>query len=313
MSEQGKQLLRISTDRMIAMTGTPIMNSPLDLYTPLRWLGYEDHSFFQFKMHYCHLGGFGGHEVVGYKNTQQLQAVLDKMMLRRLKKDLLDLPPKVYIDEYVEMTDSQARVYQDVFRQVKKEIDLIVSSPNPLARLIRLRQATGYPGILSSKASDSGKLSRIEDLVEDIVTSNEKVVIFSNWTQMTDVLYKRLLRFSPLLLTGETPDGLRADIKNEFQLNPNARVIIGTYGALGTGFTLTAASNIITFDQPWTMAAYEQAIDRCHRIGQGETLTIYNLITKNTIDERVWQLVQQKGDLSDAIVDKKEVVSFLLS
>ena len=312
-SEQGAQLLRLTAPKMIAMTGTPIMNSPLDLYETLRWLGFENHSFFQFKMHYCRMGGFGGHEVVGYKNTEQLAKTLDIMMLRRLKKDLLDLPEKVYINEYVELLDKQKKVYQDVFKKIKEEIDLIVTSPNPLARLIRLRQATGYPGILSSTIKESAKLNRLEELVEDIVSNGEKVVIFSNWTMMTDEMQRRLKSYNPVVITGDTPDKERPKIVDRFQTDPSCKVIIGTYGALGTGVTLTAASNIITLDQPWTMAEYEQAIDRCHRIGQKNNLTIYNLITKDTIDERVWQLVQDKGDISDAIVDRKETVSFLLS
>lgn len=313
-SEQGTQFLRVKSDREVVMTGTPLMNTPLDLYIILKWLGYEDHSFYQFKFHFCRLGGFGGHEVVGYKNLNQLQKLLDKMMLRRLKSEVLpDLPDKIYIDEYVEMSDKQASVYLDVYKKVKEEIDLIIASPNPLARLIRLRQATGYTGILSSKIKESAKLDRLEELVEDIVSNNQKVIIFSNWTQITDEISNRLLKYNPLVITGDTPDADRPLIIDKFQTDEASKVIIGTIGALGTGVTLTEANNVIFFDEPWNNALKEQAVDRTHRIGQKNSVNVYTLLTKNTIDERVHQLVLEKKDLSDAIIDKAETVSFLLS
>ena len=312
-SEQGEQFLRLSADREIAMTGTPMMNSPLDLYIILKWLGFENHSFYQFKFHFCRLGGYGGHEVVGYKNLYQLQEMLDKMMLRRLKSEVLDLPEKVYKNEYVDLLDKQKSVYTDVYRTIKKDIDLIVSSPNPLSRLIRLRQATGYTGILSSQIKESAKLNRLEEIVDDIVQNGEKVVIFSNWTQITDVIQERLKKYKPLVITGETQDSERPKLITQFQNDPSYKIMIGTIGALGTGVTLTSANNVIFFDHPWSMAIYEQAVDRCHRIGQKNSITVYNLITKDTIDERVWNIVKEKGELSDAVIDKESTVAYLLS
>ena len=312
-SEQGEQFLRLYADREIAMSGTPLMNTPLDLYLPLRWLGFEDHSFYQFKYHYCRLGGFGGREIVGYKNLSQLQSILDRMMLRRLKSDVVDLPDKIYINEYVDLLEKQKSIYDEVYKKTKQDIDLIISSPNPLSRLIRLRQATGYTGILSSTVQESAKLNRLEEIVEDIISNNQKVIIFSNWTQITDIVEERLKKYSPLVITGNTADELRPKIIEDFQNNDNCNILIGTVGALGTGVTLTSANNVIFMDEPWTDAQKEQAIDRTHRIGQTNSVNIYTLITKDTIDERVHELVRMKGDLSNAIIDKEETVSFLLS
>ena len=81
---------------MIAMTGTPLMNSPLDLYVPMKWLGYENHNFYAFKNHYCIMGGFGGYQVMGYRYLDQLKAEFEDVTLRRLKKNVLDLPEKIY-------------------------------------------------------------------------------------------------------------------------------------------------------------------------------------------------------------------------
>jgi SNF2 family DNA or RNA helicase len=127
-------------------------------------------------------GGFGGHEVIGYKNLGELQTQLGEIMLRRLKSEVLDLPDKVFIDEYVEMTGKQEQVYKEVTAELRMNIDKIKTAANPLAQLIRLRQATGYTGILSSSIKESAKLDRMEELVEEATANGQKGVIFSNWT-----------------------------------------------------------------------------------------------------------------------------------
>lgn len=315
-TEQGEQFLRLCAETEVAMTGTPLMNTPLDLYIILRWLGYEDHSYWQFKTHYCRLGGYGGHEVVGYKNLQQIQDLLDKMMLRRLKKDVLDLPEKIKKIEFVEMSSKQQRIYNEVYSDVLKNINKIISSPNALSQLIHLRQATGYTGILSSSVAESAKIDRLDELVEDVVANNEKVIIFSNWTSITDVVKDRLFQYNPLVITGDTKDEERQRIVDKFQNSAENKVIIGTIGAMGTGLTLTAANNVIFLDEPWNMALREQAEDRAHRIGQKQPVRITYLLTKNTIDERIHQLVEDKGDISDCVIDKKTIadnITFLLS
>lgn len=318
-SQQGKGILKLQPECRIAMTGTPLMNTPIDLYIILKWLGEENHSFYAFRNHYCQLGGFGGHEVIGYKNLGELQDRLNEVMLRRLKKDVLDLPEKLYINEYVEMSNKQWQIYNAVSSDIKENIDKIKAASNPLAELIRLRQATGYTGILSSTVRESAKLDRMEELVEETLQNGKKVVIFSNWTQVTDVVYDRLIdKYSVGLITGETPDNSRQAIVNNFQ-NGNIDVMIGTIGAMGTGLTLTAATVEIFMDEPWTMAAKEQAEDRCHRVGTSENVTIYTLMCKGTIDERINELVMKKGAMANALVDGKvsfnrpEIIDFLLS
>ena len=318
-SQQGKGILKINSVYKIAMTGTPLMNTPMDLYIILKWLGYEKHSFYAFRNHHCIMGGYGGYEIVGYKNMHELQEQLDTMMLRRLKDDVLDLPDKLYIDEYVEMTGKQAQVYKEVKAEIKANIDQIAIAPNPLAELIRMRQATGYTGILSSTIKESAKLDRMEELVEEAVENGKKVVIFSNWTQMTDEIFDRLTgKYALGVITGQTDDNDRQLIVNLYQ-EGKLDVIIGTIGAMGTGITLTAGTVEIFLDEPWNKALKNQAEDRCHRIGQHKNVTVYTLLTKDTIDERIHELVEQKGAISDAVVDgkitgdKEELLRFLLS
>ena len=287
------------------MTGTPLMNTPLDLYIILKWLGYEKHAFYAFKKHYCNMGGFGGYEIIGYKNLDELQEQLDDIMLRRLKEDVLDLPEKTPITEYVEMTPKQAQIYAEVTAEIKANIDNIKMANNPLAELIRMRQATGYTGILSSTVKESAKLDRMEELVEEARENGKQVVIFSNWTQMTDAIYERLhKKYTLSVITGETKDELRQHNVKEFQ-EGRSKVIIGTIGAMGTGLTLTAGTVEIFMDEPWNRANKEQAEDRCHRVGTTENVTIYTLVCKDTIDEKINQLVEKKGAMADALVDGK--------
>jgi SNF2 family DNA or RNA helicase len=241
-------------------------------------------------------------------------------MLRRLKKEVLDLPEKTYIDDYVDMLPKQSIVYKEVKAEIKSNIDMISISPNPLAEMIRLRQATGYTGILSSEIQCSAKLDRMEELVSDSLANDEQVIVFSNWTQITQVAVEKLQYKCKLgTITGNTPDTDRQWIVDEFQ-DGNIDVLVATIGAAGTGLTLTAGTVVIFLDHPWSRALYEQAVDRAHRIGQTNNITIYNIMCKDTIDERIWELVKRKGELSDKIVDQdgkvmtnRDIANYLLS
>lgn len=318
-SQQGKGILKVQPECRIAMTGTPLMNNPFDLYIILKWLGYEKHAFYAFKKHYAVFGGYGGYEVVGYKHLDELQDQLNAVMLRRLKKDVLDLPEKTHITEYVEMTAKQEVIYKEVTAQIKANIDQIKMANNPLAELIRMRQATGYTGILSSTIQESAKMDRMEELVDEAVANGKKVVIFSNWTQMTLPIYNRLaVKYHGAYITGEVDAVQRQDAVNRFQNDDKCKFIVGTIGAMGTGLTLTAGTVEIFMDEPWNRANKEQAEDRCHRVGTTENITIYTLVCKGTIDERINELVEKKGMMADAIVDgkiavdKKALLDFLI-
>lgn len=316
-SQQGKALLKLQAETMISMTGTPLMNNPLDLYIHLKWLGYEKHAYYSFKNHYCIFGGFGGYQIVGYRNLDQLKEQFEDIMLRRLKKDVLDLPDKIYTTEYVEMSPKQAKIYKEVSMEIKENIDKVTNAINPLAELIRLRQATGYTGILSSTIQESAKLDRLEELLDEIVSNSGKALIFSNWTAMTNPTFERFKRFNPAIITGETKN--RVEQQDKFMNDDTCKIIIGTIGAMGTGLTLTAGSTVIFLDEPWNRATREQAEDRAHRIGTKENVNIIFLITKNTIDERIHDIVEQKGHLADMLVDgkvvgdKKQLINYLLS
>lgn len=315
----GKNLQKLKfIPYIIPMTGTLIRNRPTDAWAPLALIGKENSTFSQFRSYYSCFGEYN--EVVSYKNLDALQMQLSKCSLRRTKEDMLDLPSKMYENIYVTMNDRQNIIYKEVYNQILENIDMIEKSPNPLAMLIRLRQATGYTGILSSTIHESAKLDRIEDDVEEIVENNKKVLIFSNWTDITDEIYRRLSnKYKVMSIAGNTvKNGDQIEeIKSRFQNDPEYKILVGTTGKLGTGHTLTAADYILFADEPWTMADKDQATDRAHRPGLNHSLTIRTYITKNTIDERVNMIVESKGEIADLIVDgkhkNKELIKFLLN
>lgn len=315
-SLQSRAMINVTAKYMVAMSGTPLMNNPLDLYFPLHWLGYEHHSFYQFKQHYCNFGGWGGSQVVGYKNLDEIRAMMENIMLRRLKMEVLDLPEKIRKIEYVDMTPKQSQVYKEVYNGVISEVHKIKFSNNPLSMMIRLRQATGWTGIISEKIQESAKVERMIELVEEITQSGQKAIIFSNWESMTEVAKEKLKNYKPAYITGGTKAEDRMNEVERFQKDESCKVIIGTIGAMGTGLTLTAAQNVIFLDEPWNRALRDQAEDRAHRIGTKGTVNITFLCCKNTIDERIHDLVEKKGQISDALVDGKisaEDINYLLS
>ena len=321
-SLSGKALLALDTDYKVALTGTPVMNKPVDVYTALHWIGYEDHSLFQFQKHYCIFGGFGNHQIVGYKNLPELQSILDKCMLRRLKTDVLDLPEKIYIEDYVEMTNDQIKLYEDVRENIINNIDKIKLSPNPLVQLIRLRQVTGYPELLSSKIKGKNpKFERMLQIIEDVVENGKKCLVFSNWTNVINPAYELCVqnKYNPAKYTGENKD-TREQEKERFMTDEKCKVLFGTMDAMGTGLTLTAATTVIFLDEPWNRAKKDQCEDRIHRIGTKEPPNIITIMCKGTIDEKIHDIVYKKGKMSDILIDKEEdifknpkLVNYLLS
>lgn len=305
-SQQGEAIHHLKSPYKIALTGTPLMNNPIDLYNILKWLDAERNSFYGFRNRYCIMGGYGGYEIVGYKNLKELQMKLDNVMLRRKKEDVLDLPPKIRQIEYVEMTAKQKQIYTDVLRGVRENLADIKLSPNPLAQLVRLRQATSHTGIISNTVQESAKFDRMKEIIEELVESNQKAIVFSNWTEVTDRALKELQDYNPAYITGDVKN--RQAQVEKFQNDDSCKVIIGTISAMGTGLTLTAASTVIFLDKPWNPANTVQAEDRAHRIGTSGTVNIITLVCKDTIDERIEEIIYEKSELSEGLVEGDDEV-----
>lgn len=303
-SQQSKNFLKIKgATYRIAATGTLLMNNPMDCYVPLKWIGAERSTYSNFKNYYSNYGGPFGNELIGFKNLDTLKYQLDKYSLRRTK-DILGLPPKNVINEYVEMNDAQQIFYDNIKQGIIAQVDKVhMSTANLLAMVARLRQATACPSFLTTENIISSKVERAIDLAEQIISSGEKVVIFSTFKETVKILAEQLRHHGLVVGTGDQSDFEIEEAKQKFQNDDNTKIFLGTWQRCGTGITLTAASYMIFLDHPWTAAQCEQAEDRIHRIGTGKSVFIYRLISRDTIDERVLELVNDKRALSSYIID----------
>ena len=318
-STQGKLVLEIKKQthnaiEWIPMTGTPIVNKPTDVFTPLKLVnGHSIKSFWQWSQQFCIFGGYGGHEIMAYKNIPFLKEMLQKNMLRRRKQDVLDLPPKIYFTEYVENTHIQQHLYNSIEADMWEHRDAILEAMNPLTEMLRLRQVNGSPELVDENISidddyihKNAKLARLLEIVDEIIERGEKVVIFSNWVGALKSVYKFISKkYKTACFTGTMSEEERQKHKRVFINNPNYKVMIGTIGALGVNHTLTVANNVIFLDEPWTPSDKVQAEDRCHRISATVPVNIYTLLSKGTIDETVHKIVYDKQDISNFIVDGK--------
>lgn len=319
-SIQGRALLSLSkyTKYMYELTGTIITNTPVDLYVPLKCMGVEESTFNGFKNHYCIMGGFGGYQIVGYKHLDELQSKLLSCSVRLRKEDVLDLPDKVYIDEFVDMSTKQSKLYKDVKMAIMQDIDNISLSLNPLSQLTRLRQASADTSILSSTIHESAKFDRAMELIDDIVKNDDSVIVYSEFSTVIDNFYNKIKdKYKKVArITGQTK--FRENEINLFTNDKDCHIILGTE-ALQTGYTLNKASNVIFLDEPWSAAQRLQAESRNYRIGQKKSVTIITLMCKNTIDEYMHNIIKRKGALSDAIIDNKydihdkQVLNYLLT
>lgn len=299
-SQQGKALRLLKTPVRIGLSGTP-MNKAEDLWNILSWLGVEKRNFWQFRNTYCIMGGFGGYNVIGYKNIEKLHSELNKVMLRRKKDEVLDLPPKVYSTEFVELTKVQHKLYRDIKAGIIEDLENILASVNPLSCTLRLRQLTG--GLFTD---DNPKLERIKDMLEnDIIPNGNKAIIFSQWEKITELYKEALVEYNPIYITGKVSPEDRQKEVERFQTDPNCKLAIGTIGAMGTGLTLNKASYVFFVDKTWNSGDNAQAEDRAHRIGTQGTVNIISLVAKGSVDEGVEEYLIENKDLFERVVDGK--------
>ena len=304
-SQQADGLLKIKADYKIGATGTLITNSPLSSYTALKWLEVDKSNLTTFKREYCVFGGFGGHEIIGYKNLDLLKNEIDEYSLRKTKEEVLkDLPKKTVIDEYITLDEEHKKFYNKIKNAVKDEaLKVNLSKNNILSLTTRLRQATVCPSILTEEYIKSSKLERAVDLVHQILSEGNKVVIFSTYKEPVYQLKEMLKEFKCLVGTGDMKDEDVSRNIDLFQTNNDYKIFIGTTSKCGTGITLNAASYMIMLDTPFTAAATAQAEDRIYRIGTIKPVFIYHLICENTIDERVAKIIAKKEAFSDYLID----------
>ena len=299
-SQQGKALRFLRSPMRIGLSGTP-MNKAEDLWNILTWLGVEKRSFYSYRNCYCIMGGYGGYKVVGHKNLESLNAELNKVMIRRKKEEVLDLPPKVYHTEFVELTRKQQIMYKSIKQGILEQLEDILQSLNPLSCTLRLRQLTG--GLFTD---DNPKLDRVKDMLEEeIIPNGNKAIIFSQWEQITSVYYEALKEYNPIYITGKVSPEDRQKEVERFQTDPECKLAIGTIGAMGTGLTLNKASYVFFIDKLWNSGENAQAEDRAHRIGTTGTVNIISMVAKGSVDEGVEEYLLENKELFDRVVDGK--------
>lgn len=307
-SAQGSNLLKLGADFKVAATGTLLINSPLSCYMPLAWTENDKATLTNFKSQYCEFGGFGDKQIVGYRNLDVLREEIQHCSIRRtLDQVRADMPPKSITYEFVEMSDEHRKFYEAIKEGVKEEADRVeLKAGNLLALTTRLRQATACPSILTSQEILSSKIERVAEVAEELLSQGEKVVIFSTFKEPVYELAKLLKDFNPSVNTGDQDDSEVRRNMDHFQEDPAEKLFIGTHGKCGTGWTLNAASYLLCLDSPWTWSSLSQSADRIWRVTNTRPAIIKVFGCSDSIDDRVWEIVETKKELADYMIDGKE-------
>lgn len=307
-SQQGTNLLKLEAPFKIAATGTLITNNPLSAYVPLSWTGNDQATLSNYKSQYCNFGGFADKQVIGFKNLDVLQEEIKQCSLRRtLDQVRSDMPPKTVTLELLEPEEDQRKFYEAIKEGVKEEADKIdLKTSSLLALTTRLRQASACPSILTTQAVSSCKVDRCVELIQELTSQGEKVVVLSVFKETLNELAAKLGEFRFSINTGDVPDAVVASNVSRFQDDPREQVFIGTWGKVGTGWTLNSSSYLICLDTPYTAAMFDQGTDRIWRVNNTRPAFITVLMCKDTIDERVQQIIETKKELGDYLVDGVE-------
>lgn len=215
--------------------------------------------------------------------------------------------PKKTIDlELVELDEINSKFYEAIKTGVKEEADKIeLTTNNLLALTTRLRQATSDPTILTSEQIQSNKISRCIDLVEDIISQGEKVIVMDVFKSSIYTLQKLLAKYNPVIGTGDLQDSEVDKNIEKFRKDPNCKLLLGTSQKIGTGFSIPECKYLIFISTAWTYSEFNQNCERIYRITSNKPVYIKVLAAKDTIDEHVWDIVNHKKDLSDYIIDGK--------
>lgn len=295
----------------LALTGTPIENSLAELWSIFDFLMPE----YLFNYHYFKTNF---ETPIVKDNDEEIQKKLKKLVepfiLRRLKSNVLkELPDKIEQTIAIDFNEEEEKLYIAHAMQISKELQTQIKSKNidkiqVLAMIMRLRQICIEPRIVFENIyTNSSKMEACLDIVQTFKENNKKVLLFSSFTSVfkffIEELTKQNIKFH--LLTGETDKLERHRIVDEFQ-SDDSTVFLISLKAGGTGLNLTAAEGVIHFDPWWNLSAQNQATDRSHRIGQKNIVQVYNLIMKNSIEEKIIKLQETKKNLADTFIENNE-------
>ena len=306
-TKNSKAVKLINAETKFALTGTPIENSLSELWSIFDFImpGYL-YKYKKFKELY---------EIPIIKNQDEekmnkLKKQIEPFILRRTKSEVLtELPDKTVTILSNEMKEEQYSIYMSYMAQARDEIMYQIdmkgfekSQIKILSLLMRLRQICCHPKLfLSEYTGESSKLNQCIEIIQDAVLGEHKILLFSSYTSMFEIIEEQLkkLKINYLKLTGQTKVGERIKLVDEFNTNKNIKVFLISLKAGGTGLNLTGADMVIHYDPWWNLSAENQATDRTYRIGQKKNVQVYKLITKNSIEEKIYELQQKKAKLID--------------
>ncbi|PIQ68998.1 MAG: hypothetical protein COV91_01225 [Candidatus Taylorbacteria bacterium CG11_big_fil_rev_8_21_14_0_20_46_11] len=305
----------VDADHRLALTGTPLENSVSEIWSVFDFLmpGFlGSYKTFSERFHKPIM------ERGDVKALELLRKKVECFMLRRTKGEVLkELPPKVEQTSHCRLSEAQSLLYQEVLSRVKsdmyeavKERGFEKSRIHIFAGLMKLRQVCNHPALLlkgkSYRKYESTKLDMFNELVEEVCENKRKVLVFSQFTGMLDILSEELRskNIPHLYLSGKTEK--RQKLVEKFNTDPSIPVFLISLKAGGTGLNLTAADTVIIFDPWWNPSVENQAIDRAHRIGQKQSVNVYRLITTGTIEEKIVALQQKKKKLFDALIGESK-------
>ena len=312
-TQNAKAIKKLNAETRFALTGTPIENSLAELWSIFDFVmpGYL-FSYKKFKSLY-------ETPIVKEQDEQamkKLKMLIEPFILRRNKTDVLtELPEKTITVVNNQMEQEQELIYLSYLSKIKKEVAEEInmngfekSQIKILAGLTRLRQICCHPGLfLKDYKGMSSKLSQCMEIMDDAIQSNHKILLFSGYTSMFEIIEKQLrtMNIKYFKLTGNTKVDERIALVDEFNTNPDIKVFLISLKAGGTGLNLTGADMVIHYDPWWNQSAENQATDRAYRIGQKNNVQVYKLITSNSIEEKIYELQQKKANLVDNMLSTK--------
>ena len=306
--------------RMI-LSGTPVQNNAVDLYSQYRFLDPAVYgaNFYAFKNRYCIMGGYGQHQIVGYRNMDERVEKEHSVAYRVTKEECLDLPQQTFINRYVQFTDAEQAIYEQLRKSSFLELETgeNVTATTILTMYLRLMQLTG--GFLTADEStrpkqvNTAKLDALADIVDDyVVDAGKKLVIFARFraeiAAIENLLRLRKIQYGSIY--GDVPMEERGKIVEDFQTNPDTKVFVAQIQTAGLGITLHAASTAVFYSYDYNYANYAQALARIHRIGQRLPVTYIHLVVDGSIDEKILAALENKEDMAKTVVDSwREVLT----
>ena len=304
--------LGVKAKYKIILTGTPVQNSPMDVFSQWKFLDPNIFglSFYAFRNHYAVMGGYYNHQILRYKNMDELTSKAHSVAYRITKEEALDLPEQIFLNRYCELEPTARKIYDTVVKESYAELmDGEITATNVLTKLMRLSQIAG--GHVKDdegrmQVISKSKLNELKDIMEDVIIDNKKkLVIFARFIPEIESI-KSLAREMDIrysYITGEIKTEERSEMCSKFQNDNNIKLFIAQIQTAGLGITLTAADTAVFYSLDFNYANYSQAIARTHRIGQKNTCTYINLIATETVDEKILKALESKQDIAKNIVD----------